>query len=160
MSRVLPARAATLRECLDILELSGKQIGLLKEIIPRLSHIAIFGVPGLNAPQLKATETAARAFNVEAESMEVRVMNDFGDAMDAARARHVEAGILLSSPLVFVFSRLIGELALAKQLPLISLFGQFPNTVAVWLRSLGLEQYEATFRDNAITSLGRSHHQP
>jgi putative tryptophan/tyrosine transport system substrate-binding protein len=42
--------------------------------------------------------------------------------------RHVEAGILLSSPLVFVFSRQIGELALAKQLPLISLFGQFPDT--------------------------------
>jgi putative ABC transport system substrate-binding protein len=29
---------------------------------------------------------------------------------------------------VFVFSRQIGELALAKQLPLISLFGQFPDT--------------------------------
>jgi putative tryptophan/tyrosine transport system substrate-binding protein len=70
---------------LDIPELSGKQIGLLKEIIPRLSRIAIFGVPGLNAPQFKATETAARAFNVEAETMEVRVMDDFGDAMEAAR---------------------------------------------------------------------------
>jgi putative ABC transport system substrate-binding protein len=113
---------------LDIPELSGKQIGLLKEIIPRLSRIGIFGVPGLNAPQFKATETAARAFNVEAETMEVRVMDDFGDAMEAARTRHVEAGILLSSPLVFVFSRQIGELALAKQLPLISLFGQFPDT--------------------------------
>ena len=38
---------------LDIPELSGKQVGLLKEIIPRLSRIAVFGVPGLNAPQFK-----------------------------------------------------------------------------------------------------------
>ena len=30
---------------LDIPELSGKQVGLLKEIVPRLSRIAIFGVP-------------------------------------------------------------------------------------------------------------------
>ena len=34
--------------------------------------------------------------------------------MDAARARHVDAGILLSSPLVFTCSKQIAELALAK----------------------------------------------
>jgi putative ABC transport system substrate-binding protein len=36
---------------LDLPELSGKQVGLLKEIVPRLSRIAIFGIPGLNALQ-------------------------------------------------------------------------------------------------------------
>src|SRR5579863_2758265 len=45
---------------LDIPELMGKQIGLLKETVPRLSRIAIFGVPGLNALQFKAAERAAR----------------------------------------------------------------------------------------------------
>ena len=59
--------------------------------------------------------------------MEVRVPSDFEGALEAARTRHVEAGILLSSPLVFVFSRQIGELALANRLPLISLFAQFPK---------------------------------
>ena len=44
--------------------------------------------------------------------------------MEAAGARHVEAGILLSSPLVFNSSKQIAELALAKRLPLISLFGE------------------------------------
>ena len=44
------------------------------------------------------------------------------------RARHVEAGILLSSPLVFLASKQIGELALAKRLPLISLFAEFPKS--------------------------------
>jgi putative ABC transport system substrate-binding protein len=112
---------------LDIPELCGKQVELLKEIVPRLSRIAVFGIPGLNAVQFKATETAARSLNVEAENMEVRVVDDFEGAMEAARARHVEAGILLSSPLVFVFSRQIGELALAKRLPLISLFEAFPK---------------------------------
>jgi putative ABC transport system substrate-binding protein len=109
---------------LDIPELSGKQVGLLQEIVPRLARIAIFGVPGLNAPQFAATETAARALAVDAEVMEVRVPADFEGAMEAARARHVEAGILLSSPLVFVSSKQIAELALAKRLPLISLFAR------------------------------------
>jgi putative tryptophan/tyrosine transport system substrate-binding protein len=113
---------------LDMPELLGKQLGLLREVVPRLSRVAVLGVPGLNAPQFAATETAARAFAVETEIMEVRVLDDFEGALEAARSRHVEAGILLSSPLVFVSSKQISELALAKRLPLISLFGEFPKT--------------------------------
>jgi putative ABC transport system substrate-binding protein len=112
---------------LDIPELSGKQLGLLKEIVPRLSHIAIFGIPGLNAPQFAAAEMAARAAGVEVEVLEVRVADDLHGAMEAARLRHMEAGILLSSPLMFTSSKLIADLALAKRLPLISLFQEFPR---------------------------------
>ena len=113
---------------LDLPELSGKQVGLLKEIVPRLSRIAIFGIPGLNATQFAATETVVRALALEAEIMEVQVADDFERALEAARTRHVEAGILLSSPLVFLASKQIGELALAKRLPLISLFAEFPKS--------------------------------
>jgi putative ABC transport system substrate-binding protein len=113
---------------LDLPELSGKHIGLLKEIVPRLSRIAIFGIPGLNVAQFAATETAARALALEAEILEVQVADDFEGALEAARIKHVDAGILLSSPLVFVASKQIGELALAKRLPLISLFGEFPKS--------------------------------
>jgi putative ABC transport system substrate-binding protein len=112
---------------LDLPELSGKQVGLLKEIVPRLSRIAIFGIPGLNVAQFAATETVVRALALEAEIMEVRVADDFEQALEAARTRHVEAGILLSSPLAFESSKQIGELAIAKGLPLISLFGEFPK---------------------------------
>jgi putative ABC transport system substrate-binding protein len=112
---------------LDIPELSGKQVGLLKEVIPRLSHLAIFGIPGLNAVQFAATEKAARAVAVEGEIIEVRSPDDFQGALEAAATKHVEAGILLSSPIVFTSSKQIGELALAKRLPLISLFAEFPK---------------------------------
>jgi putative ABC transport system substrate-binding protein len=113
---------------LDLPELSGKQVGLLKEIVPRLSRIAIFGIPDLNAAQFPATETVVRALALEPEIMEVRVPGDFEQALEAARTRHVDAGILLSSPLVFLASKQIGELALAKRLPLISLFAEFPKS--------------------------------
>jgi putative ABC transport system substrate-binding protein len=106
---------------LDIPELSGKQLGLLIEIVPRLSSIAIFGVPSFNAPQFAATETAARGAGVEVEILEVRVADDLHGAMEAASMRHVEAGVLLSSPLVFTSLKLVAELALANRLPLISL---------------------------------------
>jgi putative ABC transport system substrate-binding protein len=113
---------------LDLPELSGKQIGLLKEIVPRLSHIAVFGIPGLNTAQFAAAAASAQAVGVEAETIEVRVSDDWGHALEAAKTRQVEAGILLSSPLVFVSSKQIGELAVANRLPLISLFAEFPKS--------------------------------
>jgi len=113
---------------LDLPELCGKQIGLLKEIVPRLSRIAVFGIPGQNEAQFRATETAVRALALEAEVMEIRVADDLEQALEGARAKHAEAGILLWSPLVFISSKQIAELALAKRLPLISLFSEFPKT--------------------------------
>jgi putative tryptophan/tyrosine transport system substrate-binding protein len=113
---------------LDLPELSGKQVGLLKEIVPRLSRIAIFGIPGLNVAQFAATETAVRTLALEAEIMEVHVADDFEQALESARTRRVDAGILLSSPLMFVASKQIAEVALAKRLPLISLFDMFPKS--------------------------------
>ena len=62
---------------LDIPELIGKQRGLLKEVVPRLSRIAIFGITGLHALQFAAAQTAARTLALDAEVMEVRVADDF-----------------------------------------------------------------------------------
>ena len=108
-------------------QLSGKQVGLLKEMVPGLSHIAIFGIRGLNAAQFAAAASAVRTVGVEAEIIEVQVPDDWGRALEAAKTRQVEAGILLSSPLVFISSKQISELALANRLPLISLFAEFPK---------------------------------
>jgi putative tryptophan/tyrosine transport system substrate-binding protein len=47
-------------------EISGKRLELLKEIIPKLSHVAVFGTstrPG-NAQLLREVEVAAGAFGV------------------------------------------------------------------------------------------------
>lgn len=112
---------------LDLPEVSGKQVGLLKDTVPGLSHIAIFGTPGLNAAQFAAAAAAVRAVGLEAEIIEVQVPDDWGRALATAKTKQVEAGILLSSPLVFISSRQLGELALVNRLPLISMFAEFPQ---------------------------------
>ena len=82
---------------------------------------------GDRSAQFAAATAAVKSVAVEAEIMEVRVADDLEHLLEAARTKHVEAGILLSSPLVFVSSKQIGELAIAKQLPLICLFSEFPK---------------------------------
>jgi putative ABC transport system substrate-binding protein len=96
-----------------------------------------------NSRQLKRT----KAVGVEAEILEVQSPDDFAAAIAAARTRHIEAGVLLSSPLVYGYSKQIAELALAKRLPLICLFPEFaklggfmaygPNLDDVFRRSGG-----------------------
>jgi putative tryptophan/tyrosine transport system substrate-binding protein len=132
---------------LDIPEMSGKQLGLLREVLPRLSRLAILGVSGLNAVQFAATEAAAKAVGLEAEILEVRSPDDFEGAMETARTRHADAGILLSSPVVYGPLKEIAELALAKRLPFICLFPRFsklgglmsygPNMEDEWRRCAG-----------------------
>jgi len=112
---------------LDLPELSGKQLGLLKEIVPGLSRIAIFGIPGLNALQFAATETAPQALTIQSETIEIRSSDDIERALETATTRGVEAGIVLQSPLAFNTSKQFAELAMAKRLPLISLFAEFPK---------------------------------
>src|SRR5437870_6096648 len=54
-------------------EISGKRLEMLKEIIPKLSRVAVFGdstAPG-NAQTLKETELAARAFNVQLQYIDI-----------------------------------------------------------------------------------------
>ena len=102
---------------LDLPELSAKQMGLLKEIIPQLSHIAIFGVPGLNEAQFAAAAAAVRALRLESEIIEVRSPDDLERALAAAKAKRAEAGILLSSPLMSDFSKQIGEFAILNGCP-------------------------------------------
>jgi ABC-type uncharacterized transport system substrate-binding protein len=130
---------------LDLPELSGKQVGMLKQMMPGLSRIAIFGVPSVNAAQFAAAVAAVRAVGIEAETIEVQLPDDWGRAFEAAKAKQVQAGIVLSSPLVYISSKQIGELARANRLPLVSLFAEFakaggliaygPNIAAMWQRA-------------------------
>ena len=53
-------------------ELSGKRLELLKEIVPRLSRVAVFGSSTIadNAQALKEMELAAGAFGVKLQYLE------------------------------------------------------------------------------------------
>jgi putative tryptophan/tyrosine transport system substrate-binding protein len=132
---------------LDIPEMSGKQLALLREVVPQLSRLAVIGVPDLNAVQFVSTEAATKAAGIETEILEVQSPDDFEGAMDTARAKHADAGILLSSPLVYGQMKKIAELALVKRFPLICLFPNFsklgglmsygPNMEDEWRRCAG-----------------------
>jgi putative ABC transport system substrate-binding protein len=110
---------------LDLPELSGKQLQLLKEIIRSISRVAILGDQVFNRPQFQATEVAARSLAMQAQLLDVRASKDIDTALEAASRGRAAAVLLLSSPLVFRYRVEIGALAIKKRLPAVSMFLEF-----------------------------------
>jgi ABC-type uncharacterized transport system substrate-binding protein len=67
-------------------ELSGKRLELLKEIIPPLSRVAVFGTSTLpdNAQRLREVELAAKAFGIKLQYLDVLGPKDIETAFRAA----------------------------------------------------------------------------
>jgi putative ABC transport system substrate-binding protein len=102
-------------------ELSGKQLELLKEIVPKVSRVAVLGAstqPG-NAQGLKETELAAGAFGVKLQYLDVRGPKDIETAFREASKGRADAVLTLSGS-IFDFHRTqIVELAIKSRLPAI-----------------------------------------
>ena len=102
-------------------EISGKQLELLKETVPKLSRVAVLGTstrPG-NAQALKETELAAGTFGVRLQYLDVRGPKDIETAFREARQGRAGAVLVLQSP-VFTSQRTqVAELAAKTRLPAI-----------------------------------------
>jgi putative tryptophan/tyrosine transport system substrate-binding protein len=103
-------------------ELSGKRLDLLKEIIPKLSRVAVLGTstsPG-NAQELREVELAAGASGVKLQYLDVRSPRDIETAFRAASKGRAHAVLMLVSGTVTNFQRKeIAELAVKNRLPVI-----------------------------------------
>src|SRR5258706_8618201 len=102
-------------------ELSGKQLELLKETVPKLSLIAVLETstePG-NAQALREVELAAEAFKVKLQYLDVRAATDIDAAFRAASKGRAEALLVLGSPILNAQRRQIIDLAVKSRLPTI-----------------------------------------
>jgi putative ABC transport system substrate-binding protein len=102
-------------------EISGKQLELLKEIVPRLSHVAVLGNstdPG-SAQMLGETERAAVALGVQHLYLDVRTPEDIEPAFRAASKGRADAVLALPSFLLTSQRKQLIALAVKSRLPAI-----------------------------------------
>jgi len=100
-------------------EISGKQVELLKEIVPKLSRIDVLGtssIPG-TAQALNETETSSRALGMKLQFLDVKSVADIQTAFRSLNKGHVEPLLLLSSPILIVHRKEIIELAAKHRAP-------------------------------------------
>ena len=105
-------------------ELSGKRLELLKEVVPRLSRVALLWSPGNPNTEylLKETESAASSLRVAIQSVQVKLPNDFEKAFQAATKKRAQALMLGGGGFFSSHQKRIVELAAKNRLP-----GVYPN---------------------------------
>jgi putative tryptophan/tyrosine transport system substrate-binding protein len=119
-------------------ELSGKRLELLKEIIPKLSRVAVFGEstqPG-NAQSLRETELAAKALAVQLQYLEIRDPKDIETAFQEARKGRANAILPMESRVTVSHRTQIADLAVKSRLP--AIYGNPENVEAGGLMSYGV----------------------
>jgi putative ABC transport system substrate-binding protein len=102
-------------------ELSGKQLELLKETVPRLSRVAVLGtstIPGY-AQTLKEIELAAGVLKVKLQYLDVLDSKDVDAAFRAASQGRAGALLVLQSGVLISQRTQIVELAIKNRLPAI-----------------------------------------
>jgi putative ABC transport system substrate-binding protein len=100
-------------------EMSGKRLELLKEIVPKLSRVAILGSstqPG-NAQALKEMELAAGTLGVQLQYLEVRASKDIETAFRAATKGRADAVLVLTSPVLVSQRTQLADLAIKSRVP-------------------------------------------
>ena len=80
-------------------ELSVKRLEMLKEIVPRLSRVAVLWDPVTHERQLKAVETAARGLGLEVQVLRAKSESELAAAFEAASKGRAEAMLVLISPM-------------------------------------------------------------
>jgi len=125
-------------------ELSGKQLELLKETVPKLSHVAVFGTstnPG-NAQNLREVELAAKAFGVTLQYLDVLSPKDIETAFRAASKGRADGVLMLPGPVLNLQRAQLADLAAKNRLPAI-----YPQTE--YSEAGGLMTYSVNYNDVA-----------
>jgi ABC-type uncharacterized transport system substrate-binding protein len=100
-------------------ELSVKRLEVLREIVPKLSRVAVLWDPTTGKSQVELTQKAASDLDIELQILEVRHAGDLDDAFLAAQRERAEALNVFSSPFLASLYGDIIKLAAQHRLPAI-----------------------------------------
>jgi putative ABC transport system substrate-binding protein len=122
--------------------ISGKQLELLKDLVPTLSRVTVFGTsiePG-NAQALHEVEVAAGAFGVQVQYLAVEGPQDIETAFRTATQGRADAVLMLASPILNAQRTHVVALAGKSRLPAIYPWAEF-------VAEGGLMSYGVSFTD-------------
>ena len=102
-------------------EISGKQLEILKEFVPKLSRVAVIGTSTRQgtAQNLKEMQLAAGAFGVKLQYFDSQDPKDIESVFRAASKSRADGVLVLQSPVFNSQRAQIAELALKRRLPAI-----------------------------------------
>jgi putative ABC transport system substrate-binding protein len=108
-------------------ELSGKQLELMKEIVPNFSRVSVLGnsTEPANPQSLREIELAAKTFGVQVQPLDVRSPTDIEPAFQSATKSRADVLLALPSPVLNGYRRQVVTLAFKSRLPAIYFRSEF-----------------------------------
>jgi ABC-type uncharacterized transport system substrate-binding protein len=102
-------------------DLVGKQLQLLKEVVPKVSRVALLRNPANPASALgvREAEATARALGVRLQALEARNPQEIDSAFAAMTRERAGALVIFPDPIFGIQRRQIAELAAKRRLPAI-----------------------------------------
>ena len=119
---------------------ASKRMELLKEAVPRVSHVAFLYNPDHPDNELREAQRAAQSLNVRLQPVEMRGSGDLGDALRAVTDAGSDAVYVVSSRQTVLNTPRIVDFATRNRLPLAGGWG-------AWARAGGLLSYGPNIND-------------
>src|SRR5260370_18801824 len=104
-------------------QVGGKHLSILKELIPRLSRVALLYSAEnlvLNAPYIREAEAAAKALNIQLRIVPIQRAEEFEAAFATARHERAQAIVLSRSAILTTYIKSVTAIALKHRLPTVS----------------------------------------
>jgi len=98
-------------------EIAGKQLRLLKEMVPKVSRIAILWNPTTQGTALAVRETKIGGQGLELQFLEARSVDDFNGAFASMTTKRAGALLVLGDVLFLTHRTRLAELAARSRLP-------------------------------------------
>ena len=124
-------------------EISAKRVEILKEVLPKLTRLAVLWDADGPGPGIarKEYENASKAFKLEIRSLEVRGPKpDIAEAFQTAKTARSEALVVVSNALLYQHAAEVFDLAIKNKLPSMSEEARFVDAG-------GLMSYGASLAD-------------
>jgi putative tryptophan/tyrosine transport system substrate-binding protein len=125
---------------LDLPEFSTTWLEILKQALPRLASIVVLWDPSTPATQRTAVLAAAKRLNIATEVMQVKEPAELDTVFEAASARRPDGLLMLSAPVLSIYSKRVAELTLKHRLPAISMFSSFARAGGLLAYGPNLEE--------------------
>src|SRR5207249_7870180 len=136
-------------------DLIGKQLQVLKEVVPKVSRVALLWNPDNSGsvPQLREAEAVARTMGLRLQALEARTPQEIDSAFAAMTREQAGALVVLTDSIFTNQRRQIAELAAKSRRPAVYGLREHAEAGGLMVYSanpLDLERRAATFVDKIL----------
>ncbi len=136
-------------------DLSVKQLELLKEAVPRASRIAVLWNPDnpWHPVTVKGLREGGRSLGVQLQTLQVRGPSEFDNAFQAMTRERARAVLVLADPMTFVHRTRLANLAVKHRLPLMGGprgYTEAGGLMSYWADGTELSRRAASYVDRIL----------